>query len=83
MKSGQIEYPHAIPCGFFPKFRAEGPPFCAPLRKAAANFPSIIKGLWSLDIFSGLALEMPNKEILRNFKAVRHWGALRQGAVND
>src|ERR1039458_2991672 len=29
-------------------------------RKATANFPSIINGLWSTDIFSRLAAEMPN-----------------------
>ena len=53
---------------FAPNFGPKDLPFVPQRDEAAANFPSIIKGLWSSDIFSGLASEMPNKGDLRTSK---------------
>jgi hypothetical protein len=43
---------------FAPKIAPVGLHFVSG-KECAANFPSIIKGLWSPDIFPGLATQMP------------------------
>ena len=78
-ENGQIEYPRAIPCGFCPKFWLGAASGSGAKRKAAANFPSIIKGLWGPDIFSGLASEMPNNA---TSSSVRLGDALGPGALH-